>query len=62
MLIVTFHNDSTGDVLEGNYDVKVYVNRNEIWSGRVEGHDRLTGWEGLLKRLAGQVKERRIDK
>ena len=62
MLIITFHNDGTGDVIEGNYDVKVYVNREEIWSGRIEEHDRVSGWQGLVRTLAKRApKGNRLD-
>ena len=59
MLIITFHNDGTGDVLEGNYNIKVYINKTEIWNGRIEHHDRLTGWQGLIGMLASQTEDMR---
>jgi len=35
----------------GNYDYKVYVNTTLVGEGRIEGHNRLTGWEGLVSCL-----------
>ena len=58
MLIITFHNDGTGDTIEGNYDVTVYMNKGIIWKGRIENHNRLSGWEGLVKCLADKVKKK----
>ena len=55
MLIITFHNDGTGDTIEGNYDVAVYMNKGIIWKGRIENHNRLSGWEGLVKCLSDKV-------
>jgi hypothetical protein len=49
MLILTFHNDSTGVTIQGNYNVKVYVNEKVIYEGRVEGHDRRKGWVNLVR-------------
>lgn len=57
MLIVTFHNDGTGDKIEGNYDVTVYINRTVIWVGRIEGHNRLSKWQGLVRLLAEKTQE-----
>ena len=57
MLVVTFHNDSTGTEDLGNYDVKVSITVNSytlktLWVGRIEGHPRNEGWQGLIKRLS----------
>jgi len=57
MLIVSFHNDSTGDEVTGNYDVSVHINFDQLWSGRIEGHDRRDGWQGLVRLLAKQTEE-----
>jgi hypothetical protein len=57
MLIITFHNDGTGNKTVGNYDVKVYINREELWAGRIEGHERKNGWQGLVRRLAEMAKK-----
>lgn len=57
MLIVTFHNDGTGDKIEGNYDVMVYINRTVLWVGRIEGHNRLSKWQGLVRLLAEKTQE-----
>ena len=56
MLIITFHNDSSGTFDEGNYDYTVYVNHDVIATGRVENHKRSKGWQGLIKKLAKEVK------
>lgn len=31
--------------------LEIYINREKIASGRVEGHDRRTGWKGLINDL-----------
>jgi len=56
MLILTFHNDSSGTFDIGNYDYKVYLNETPIAEGRVEDHKRSKGWQGLIKKLAKEVK------
>jgi hypothetical protein len=55
MLIITLHNDGTGDLHYGNYDYEVFVNQKKISSGRVENHNRKIGWEALVKDLAAQL-------
>lgn len=57
MLIITFHNDSTGNPPDeiGNYDYTVYVNKRKIHAGRIEGHDRSSGWEGLVSDLVNNL-------
>lgn len=57
MLIITFHNDGTGDVIEGNYDYSVYINKDLIYTGRLEGHNRLDGWQDLIHILSNKIKE-----
>ena len=57
MLIITFHNDGTGDVTEGNYNYEVYINKELIGLGRLEKHNRLEGWEGLIKQFAKLLEE-----
>ncbi len=49
MLRITFINDGTGSEEVGNYDYIVSVNLYQIARGRVEGHIRADGWEGLIK-------------
>ena len=51
MLIITLHNDGTGDTKTGNYNYEVFINTRRIAKGRVEGHDRSLGWEGLVSAL-----------
>ena len=50
MLTINFVNDGTGDPPEvvGNYDYEVYSNYTKIAEGRVENHNRITGWRGLV--------------
>ena len=55
MLTITFHNDGTGNVDIGSYDYKVFVNKDLIAQGRVEEHNRYTGWTGLVFQLSKQV-------
>ena len=52
MLIVTITNDKSGTLTSRNYEYGVYVNKNKIAQGRVEGHDPKDGWKGLVKQLA----------
>ena len=58
MLIVTFHNDGTGEGGRGNYNAEVFINYDLLWKGRVEGHVRDEGWPALLAALAAQVTPR----
>lgn len=48
MLRVQFINDGTGTKEVGNYDYKVFVNLKKIAEGRIEGHSRADGWQGLV--------------
>lgn len=48
MLEIIFVNDGTGGMLVGNYDVVVKINGEIIGNYRVENHNRLSGWEGLV--------------
>jgi len=57
MLMIYFHNDGTGDAIEGNYDVSVFINKTLLWEGRIEEHNRLTGWQGLVRLLAMKTLE-----
>lgn len=59
MLIVMCHNDGTGDIDVGNYDVEVYINKTRLWQGRVIGHNRTKGWQDLLRQVAEVGKIRR---
>ena len=54
MLVVTFHNDGTGTLETGNYDVKVIVNGVVVDQCRIEGHRRADGWRELVARLGRQ--------
>ena len=56
MLTLKIHNDGTGNKLKGNYDYSVFVNYEKIAEGRVENHNRLSGWEGLICQLADELK------
>jgi len=57
MLILKIHNDGTGDKLIGNYNYSVFINYDKIAEGRVENHNRLLGWEELIKKLAKELEE-----
>ena len=57
MLRIEFLNDGTGDWIDGNYNYKVYVNDEKISEGRIEHHNRLSGWQGLVNCLSKQVFE-----
>jgi hypothetical protein len=58
VVIITLKNDGTGDPPEvvGNYDYEVFINLTRIASGRVEGHLREDGWEGLVKKFGRELK------
>lgn len=51
MLIITLHNDGTGDVRTGNYDYVVRVNDNVLERGHIEGHLREQGWQQLVSMM-----------
>ena len=60
MLIITFHNDSTGNTELAHYDVQVLITETPtqlrpIWTGRIEGHHRGDGWKQLLVRLVEEA-------
>ena len=55
MLHITFHNDSSGNEEVGNYFVRVSVNHELIFKGRVEGHKRSLGWVALLAQFVIQM-------
>jgi hypothetical protein len=55
MLSVLFLNDSTGDFIEGNYKWKVMLNQVVLAEGIIKGHNRLSGWQGLVKYFAESV-------
>lgn len=62
MLLVTLHNDGTGDENIANYDCKVLVTISPtklqtIALGRVEGHKRGDGWRALLRKLADEGRD-----
>lgn len=56
MLIVTMHNDGTGDEEIGNYDCEVLITLTptkllKIAHARVNGHDRRKGWRFLVRQV-----------
>jgi hypothetical protein len=55
MLTIEIVNDGTGDEVVGNYNYKVFINKEKIDSGRIEWHNRLSGWRGLISCLAEVV-------
>lgn len=55
MLIIMFLNDGTGDEIEGNYKWKVMINQRTLAEGTIKGHNRLSGWEGLIKYFANAL-------
>jgi len=52
MMYIKLHNDGTGSDMEGNYDVEVLINSICVWRGRVEGHNRASGWRQLVEDLS----------
>ena len=55
MLLITFHNDGTGDTEIAHYDVVAQINYKIIWSGRIEYHVR-GDFKDLVIELAEQFK------
>ena len=49
MLVITFHNDGTGNEEIGNYNWEVYLNRKLLDRGELKNHNRSDGWKGLVK-------------
>ena len=54
-LIVVFHNDSTGTLKIGNYDVQVYINDDLIGHMELKGHKRKLGWQQLVRDFAASL-------
>ncbi len=55
MLAILFLNDGTGDVIEGNYKWKVKINDTVLAEGEIKSHNRLSGWQGLVKYFAESI-------
>jgi hypothetical protein len=55
MLTIVFINDSTGDEKIGNYNWGVFINKTLLAKGELKGHNRLTGWEGLVKQFSKDI-------
>ena len=50
MLIITIHNEG-GTNESSNYTYVVSVNKEVIYAGEVNGHNRDEGWENLLEMI-----------
>jgi len=57
MLILTVHNDGTGTDRIGNYDVKAYINKRLLGSGRLENFKRYKGYKTCLKKAVESLKD-----
>lgn len=57
MLIITLINDKTSDfpLIVGNYDYTIKVGNKIIHEGKIKDHNRLTGYQGLIRLLAEDV-------
>ena len=55
MLNIKIVNDRTGDDIVGNYNYFVYINNKCIHIGRIENHNRISGWQGLVSCLSEVV-------
>lgn len=60
MLIVKVHNDGTGTLDIGHYDVEVLITVDSrtlvrLASARIEDHIRSNGWRQLLRRVADEA-------
>lgn len=58
MLAIVFVNDGTGDIYEGNYDYKVFINKTCLAEGKLNGHDRRLGWKGLAQHFSDHIKDK----
>ena len=58
MLIITIHNDSSGDIKTGNYNYKVFINKELLEEGRIEKHNRSLGYQELISRVAKETKKK----
>ena len=58
MLIITIHNDSSGDIKTGNYNYKVFINKELLEEGRIEKHNRSLGYQELIRRVAKETKKK----
>jgi len=58
VLLIKIVNDGTGDKIWGNYNYEVFVNKTKIANGRIEDHNRLSGWESLVRLLAEKVRNK----
>ena len=52
MLTVTAVNVTSPGKGLATYSVRVEINKELIWEGSVEGHDRSNGWQDLLRMIA----------
>jgi len=57
-LYLIVHNDGSGDVKTGNYDVTVQINNEVLWEGRVENYRRDDGWKTLLNKALAVINAR----
>lgn len=39
----------------GHYDYRVFINNTLVGKGRVENHNRISGWQGLISCLDKEV-------
>ena len=62
MLIITIQNDKSGTLKNRNYNYSVYANTHKLGTGRIEGHDPINGWQGLVAQLAERVHDTRLNK
>jgi hypothetical protein len=50
-IFIKIINDGTGDEKIGNYKFQVNVNDKVLDSGKIEGFERVLGWEELVKTM-----------
>ena len=43
--------DGTEFCILGNYDYKIFINSELVEEGRIEEHNRISGWAGLISCL-----------
>jgi hypothetical protein len=55
VLAITFVNDGTGTNEVANYTVRVAVNGEPLYEGRIEKHHRSDGWQELVRRFSTDV-------
>ena len=62
MMIITLHNDSTGNGDIASYDYSVYINCKQLTHGHISNHVREDGWQKLLVMLLEAEKQKSLER